>query len=45
MREDTTINVKRTTKSKMNKFKLINDETYDSLIIRLLDELERLRNQ
>ena len=42
-RASSSIAVSRQTKERLDKMKLINDETYNSLINRLADELIKLR--
>ena len=45
VRCDSTIAVTKATKEKLHQFKLIEDETYDNMINRLIDEIDNLKKQ
>jgi len=45
VRCDRTIALTEGTKSRLNTFKIIDDETYDNLINRLIDEIEQFRKK
>jgi len=45
VRCDSTIAVTKATKEKLHQFKMIEDETYDNMINRLIEEINHLRKQ
>ena len=42
---DSTIAVTKETKERLHQFKLIEEETYDNMINRLIDEITKLKKQ
>jgi len=45
MRDDTTIAIMKSTRQKLEGLKIIEDETYDHLINRFIDEIDQLKKQ
>ena len=45
VRCDSTIAVTKATKEKLHQFKLIEDETYDNMINRLINEINNIKKQ